>query len=135
MTDMENPVVAVTVNVALAACPLSPVARTVYVPGESRWIGPAMVFVPPIGIVLGGALAVADTTKPTTAFPALTTQLGDASSPGGAELRVQELSVENPGAVPVTAVPTGPELGVKVNVCRVPATTVKVALADSPTFD
>ncbi len=69
------------------------------------------------------------------AVPALIVQLGDDNSPPGAELRVQDVSGVKPVAEPVTGVPTGPELGVKVSVPRVPTVTVKVAVADSAAFD
>ncbi len=69
------------------------------------------------------------------AFPALMTHDGEDNSPTGAEVRVQVISVVNPGAEPVTGVPTGPEVGVRVSVPRAPTVTVKVWVADSAAFD
>ncbi len=69
------------------------------------------------------------------AVPAPTVQVGDANSPAGEELSVHETSVVNPVAEPVTAVPTGPELGVRVSVPNGPTLTVNVALAVSAEFD
>ncbi len=69
------------------------------------------------------------------AVPAAMVQFVDANSPAGEALSVHETSVVNPVAEPVTAVPTGPELGLRVSVPNGPWLTVNVALAVSAAFD
>jgi hypothetical protein len=54
------------------------------------------------------------------------------SSPGGLEVSIHAVSVENPVAVPETTVPGGPDVGANVRAATVPEVTVKVALAESP---
>jgi hypothetical protein len=55
----------------------------------------------------------------------------------GAALSRHDTSVVNPVALPLTTVPVGPDVGVRVRVPGGPAVTVKGAVAESliPRFD
>jgi len=59
---------------------------------------------------------------------------GDDKIADGLAIRTHDVSVVNSVPSPVTTVPEGPEVGVRVRVPGAPAVTANVAVADSPKF-
>lgn len=73
--------------------------------------------------------------NPIVAVPAPMLHVAAASKPVGAEPTVQDVSVVKPATEPVTAVPMGPEVGVRARASRGPTLARNVALAVSPMLD
>jgi hypothetical protein len=104
------------VKFAVAAFPVLPTARILYIP----------------------AGAPEATVNPTAALP-LPVMLHDGAdrTVEGAAVSKHDTSLVNPVALPLTMVPVGPEYGVRVKVPTGPAVTVKGEEAESraPRFD
>lgn len=85
--------------------------------------------------VASPAGALDATMNPTLAFPApVIVQDGEDRIADGAAVSWQDVSVVNPVAKPVTAVPRPADVGVSVKVPGGPAVTAKLAVAESPAF-
>jgi hypothetical protein len=99
-----------TVRVAEAESPVLPVTVTVYVPGET---------VPIVKLPLGAPLPGVMILHPT-----------DTTAGEPPIVHIALSAAENPAPLTTIVAPTGPELGIRVNVgCDM---TVKVAEAESP---